>query len=271
MNSIRCGKCALVNFTSTEVCKRCGEPLNAQPSDEAYAQPAHFETQQTQNSYETAQGAYGYTNQQNYYGAAQGYPNAKKSRGAGATLLAVICLVALIGIPWYLKSRGGAAKEFASLSWREFKAEDGSFSIQMPGEVKKNGFALPAPTGSVAVTMYHFETAGQTAFVVGVIDYQSAAPNVPVDKLYDKAIESLTTRSQMTVLNRKVVTLNGRQGIEIEVKPPASANKDGDKGVFRLYWVSPKVYMIGVGGPDSQEAAAARTKFLDSFKILNSF
>jgi hypothetical protein len=270
MNSIRCSKCALVNFTSTEVCKRCGEPLNAQAGNETYAQPEHFETQQTQSSYETVQGAYGYTNQQNYYGAAQGYANVKKSRGAGATLLAVICLVALVGIPWYLKSRGGA-NEFASLSWTEFKSEDGAFSVQMPGVPKKNSMMLPAPTGTVNVNMYHVETGGQTAFVVGVIDYQSAAPNVPVDKLYDRAIESLTTRSQMTVLNRKVVTLNGRQGIEIEVKPPASANKDGDKGVFRLYWVSPKVYMIGVGGPDSQEAAAARTKFLDSFKILNSF
>ncbi|HYJ45533.1 MAG TPA: hypothetical protein VEV81_02895, partial [Pyrinomonadaceae bacterium] len=54
-----------------------------------------------------------------------------KGKSVGATLLALLCLVALVGIPLYLKNRG--TNEFANISWREFKADDGSFSILMPG------------------------------------------------------------------------------------------------------------------------------------------
>jgi len=268
MNSIRCGKCALVNFTSSDVCKRCGEPLSSAINDDSYAQPSEFGTNQAQASYETASTSYGYASQQQqgYYGAAQGYPAVKKSKGMGATLLALVCLIALVGIPWYLKSRG--ANEFANASWRDFKSDDGSFSVSIPGEPKQRSMSMPSPKGNITVTMYYYVTGGGSEFAMGSIDFGPAASDMPVDKLFDKAIESLAARTQVTVLNRKNIMLNGHPGFEVEVKPPASAGKDGEKGVFRFYWAPPRIYMVGIGGPDSPEATAARTKFLDSFKIL---
>jgi hypothetical protein len=266
MTNIRCGKCSLVNFSTAEACKRCGEPLDSDLGNESYAQPAPFETHSSQGSYDTPAESYGYTNQ-TYQGDSRPLPNLNKGRGGAATLLALICLVALIGIPWYLKSSG--ANDLTNLSWRDFNP-DGSFSIQMPGEPKRDSMSLPTPAGNVSVTMYHHETAGQTAFAMGVIDYQSSSPNVPVEMMFNKAVESLTNRTGMTVLSRKNITLDGRQGIELEIKPPASAGRDGDKGIMRLYWAPPRIYMVMVGGPDSAEAATARAKYLDSFKILKN-
>lgn len=269
MNNVRCIKCSLINFASAEACKRCGEPLGYAEGNDPYAQPFPPETYSAQTSYQTAPEPDSYLKQyQTYYGNSQTQPGPGKRKGVALTLLALVCLVALVGIPWYLKNRG--PNELITLSWREFKPDDGSFSILMPGEPKQNSMNMPTPSGNINVTMYHHETAGKTAFAMGVIEYPMVAANVPVDALFDKALESLANRSQMGVLSRKSVTLDGHPGIEVELKPPASAGRDGDKGMMRLYWVSPRIYMIMVGGPDSGEAAATRAKFLDSFKLLGS-
>ena len=84
--------------------------------------------------------------------------------------------------------------------------------------------------------MYYYVTGGGSEFAMGTVDFGPIASDMPVDKLFDKAIESLASRTQVTVLSRKNITLNGHPGFEVEVKPPASAGKDGDKGVFRFYW-----------------------------------
>jgi hypothetical protein len=258
MNRTRCSQCSLINFASSEVCKRCGEPLTPVYDIEGGTEP-----DASQDSYSlqtpSSSGAHGYAYQ---YGMS---PASGKGKSVGLVMLALICLVALIGIPLYLKNRG--TNEFAGLAWKEYKPDDGSFSILMPGVPMKNSMGMTTPVGMVQVNMYFMETEGKTAFGVGSMEFPSASATLPIDQVFDKTIESMTKRTEATILSRKNITLGGHPGIELEIKPPAKANKDGDKGLMRVYWAAPKIYIVMVGGPDSAEAAAARAKYLDSFKL----
>lgn len=266
MTTIRCSNCSFLSFATADVCKRCGSPLNSRADNLSQTQPSTpSETSSGQSSFPIHMQAGGF---QPYFYDSPVRRDAPKGKTIGVILLALISLVVLIGIPIYLKHSGGS--NLASLQWRDYKFADGSYSILMPGEPLHSSDSLPSPAGTVKIEIAHVEvnrgTSKESTFGVLFMEYPNPTSNVTNEQLFDKALESLAHRSGLSVLNSKKITLDGYQGLEVEVKPPASAHKDGDKGVFRIYSIPPRVYMIGVGGPDSPEAAAARIKFLDSFK-----
>ena len=266
MNSLRCAQCSLLNFTVSDVCKRCGAPLNPAPEGEgAFQQQGGFENYSDQTAYNaTASGYFGQN--QNYYGGlTAARPPQRKGKSTLTVLLALLALVALLGIPVYLKNRSDA--RFANLQWREYNSDDSSYTVLMPGAPKVENEQMNTPAGPVKMNGARVDIDKDAIFGVMYFEYPTVAPNVPVDMLFDKGLESMTSRTDVTVLSRKNITLNGNPGVEVEIKPPASANRDHDKGVLRLYWVAPRLYIVLTGGPDSTEASTARTKFLDSFKL----
>lgn len=264
MNSVRCVNCSLVNFAESSECKRCGAPLGSAEGNEGQAQAL---AQSESYSGPTYASASGYSGQyQSYFEDSSASSGSRQGKTIGVVLIALICLVAVIGVPWYLSRKS----ELATLEWREYKPDDGAFSILMPGEPKRNSASRTTRSGTNYMTMYTYATEGGTAFAIGYVQYPSVSPNAPVELLFDEAIDSMSGQGQIAILSRKNVTLDGHQAVELEVKPPESANRSGDKGVFRLYWAPPRMYIIGVGGPDSHEASATRMKYLDSFKVNNN-
>jgi hypothetical protein len=178
-------------------------------------------------------------------------------------VVALLCLVAVISIPLLLKS--GKSANVASYNWQEYSPDDMAFTVSMPGEPKNTTMSR----GPVEIHMSTVELGKQTAFAVMYLDLPPESLNMPVDRLFDAAMQSMKQRQEVTVLNRKDITLDGYKGIELAIKPPESAGAVGT-GVCRIYWVPPRLYILVAGGPDSSESSAARIRFLDSFRLLKN-
>lgn len=260
MTSIRCSQCSLVNFTTASTCKRCGTPLaieemtdwetNPHNHDTAYTPPTDgWSSVQTQLPPQT------------YYASTHPVSDSRSKKTIGIVVIAILCVVAVISIPLYLKS--GKAMDSVSYNWRDYSPDDVSFSISMPGEPKHATMGR----GGLQMHMTTVELGKHNAFAVMYADLPPAAMNLPVDRIFDAALESMKRRQEMIVLSRKEISLEGHTGMELGLKPPASAGAVGT-GVCRIYWIPPRLYIIAAGGPDSPEQSAAKTRFLDSFKLL---
>jgi hypothetical protein len=264
MDSIRCDNCSLLNFATSSVCKRCGAPLGS-------AEGEQFQAQQFASS-ENYSGQTDFTSSSEFTGQYPRYfehstalPDSQQGKSIKVVLIALICLVAVIGVPWYLKY--SSKTEFTDISWRVFKPEDGSFSILMPAEPQCKNASVMTQEGTRFTTMCTHDTEGGTGFAVGYAQYPSVPSDTRVDLLFDEAVNGMSDTGEMTVLSRKKLMLDGHQAVELEVVP-SSKNKLGEKGMFRIYWAPPRMYIFGIGGPDSAAAAAARIKYLDSFKLI---
>ena len=261
MSSLRCSQCSLLNFSTATTCKRCGAPLAAQaasweshPTNQGETfMPPTGEWSGTQAQYPSP----------GYYALPPLTSDSHSKKTIGIVVVAILCLVAVISIPLLLKS--GKSAEVASYNWQDYSPDDMSFSISMPGEPKNTTMSR----GPMQMHMSTVEMGKQTAFAVMYTDLPPEAMNLSVDRLFDAAIQSMKQRQEVTVLNQKNITLNGHRGIELAIKPPASAGAVGT-GVCRIYWVPPRLYVLVAGGPDSSEASAARIRFLDSFSLLKN-
>jgi hypothetical protein len=262
MSSIRCSQCSLVNFTTATACKRCGLPLASDTS--AYWEtpsPNQGETfMPPNNEWSASQSQF---HAQPYYAVTPLTSDSRSKKTVGIVVVAILCLVAAISIPLFLKS--GKEPGVASYNWQDYSPDDMSFSISMPGAPKNTSMSR----GPVTMHMSSVEFGKQTAFAVMYADLPVQAMDLPVDRLFDLALQSMKQRQEMIVLSRKDISLDGHQGMELALKPPASAGAVGT-GVCRIYWIPPRLYVIAAGGPDSSESSSARTRFLNSFRLLKS-
>ena len=105
-------------------------------------------------------------------------------------------------------------------------------------------------------------------YLVAYGDYPITSSNVPASTLLNAGADGAIANSGATMVSKKSITLGNYPGIEIEVTMPATKVPGGGKAVFRIYWASPRLYMLFVGGQDSSGIYENKDKFLDSFKII---
>ena len=257
MSNVRCSQCSLANFATASTCKRCGASLeSAEGNNWGAASDNNYGDAFTPPTEMHPAFQYHYSN-----AAPQQASGSHSKKTAAIIVAAVLCIVAAVSIPFYLKS--GKSAELANLSWRDYQSDDGSFSVLMPGEPKH----MTAGRGPVQMQMTGVELGKQTAFVVIYADLPAAYTDMPVDRVYDSVMQIMARRQEMVVLGQRKISLNGYSGLEVDVKPPADKSLAGT-GAFRIFLVPPKLYIVGVGGPDSPEMTAAKIKFLDSFQLL---
>ena len=268
MNSLRCSNCSFLNFTTASACKRCGLPFessvpespagtewNSQPDalPEAYPQP-------------TAGGSY-YWDQPSYqpYYAAPQMPQ----RSGSATVIkvmvavAVIALVAFLAIPVLLKKKG---TNFNNLAWTDYNSPDGKFSMSLPKAPKISERLIPTPFGNATAHIVDSQVSLDGGCMVLYTDYPIQQAEVSEEDIYEMAIKgAATSQKQMAIGAQRYITLNGHRGMEVELKPGNTRLELA--GTLRLFWVSPRLYVVLSGGPDSAEFKAVRTRCIDSFKL----
>lgn len=271
MNSFRCSNCSLLNFDTASACKRCGLPFNEQteqanePQDYAPPQPS------PQDYTQPAEGNSYFWDQPQYQPSYIPPHPAPPASGAGkkivgvVVVLAVMALVAFIAIP---KLLGPRKVNLANVSWHEYKAPDGSFTVSLPvAAPKEMQINQPTAAGSVRVRTVLAEIDKDAACVVMYADYPMMG-KVSEEMLYEQTLKSMESAdaSRLSPGERKFITHDGHRGIEAEFKPAMMKSIDG-KARARLFWVPPRLYLVMSGGPETQEFAAVSNKCLDSFKF----
>jgi hypothetical protein len=269
MNSLRCSNCSFLNFAAANACKRCNAPLDA---------PAEAEENNFFGGHAAAGWQPGYQTasdypQPNY--APQYFPTpvaplprASKNGGTNTVLFALlgvaVVIAAGIGVLWKFSNKPVSANAKANVGWQEYKAQDGSFTVQMPGKPSESVQNQSTPAGDYRMHLAMAAYKHNGAFITAYADYPSNYSNVPAQSLLDLASQGAMSRSSATLLSKKNISLDGYAGLELEMLPPGSTP---GRMVTRIYWVAPRIYMLFGVGAKSAETDAALTKYFDSFKL----
>jgi hypothetical protein len=267
VSSIRCLNCGFLNFAADSDCKRCRAAL-IPPSDNPYF-----------NSYVASmQGGYqpapeyvppGYTQpaySQSYFpGAMAPLPRVSKHGGTNTALVVLVGLVlavaAGLGVLW--KIGNGRAANFA---WQEYSSEDQTYSVMMPKKPAQFVQSQPSAVGDLQVHVMTVDTDDGGAFVAMHSDYPGQFSEVPAEEVLDSAVQGITSSSEATILSRKNISLDGHQGLEIELS--VKQLKGLGRAVARVYWVAPRrMYVMIAVAPPSTDTDAQLARFLDSLKL----
>ena len=271
MSNMRCGNCGFLNFNSDPSCKRCKAAFAEIPPPQA--SPQFTELQPAfQGSYQLApewpQPAYQQPAYQNPFFPTPiaPLPKASKHGATNASLWVLLSMsVALafgIGVLWKF---GGAKPSIKG--WQEYRAPDNSFTVQMPVKPEETVQSESTPAGEIQLHIASGEMGAKGIYLVGYADYPTVANNVPVSTLLDAAANGAVNNSGATLVSKRSITQDGYQGIEAEMTIPESKVPGGGKAVCRIFWTSPRIYILFVGGTESSGIYESREKFLGSFKI----
>ncbi|MDT4969775.1 MAG: hypothetical protein QOJ64_4512 [Acidobacteriota bacterium] len=265
MNTNRCSCCGFLNFTTAESCKRCKAEFTV-PVDSGYANYAMA----PQGAYQTTPAWLQTDYHQQYapppYFAGPIAPLPRVSRHGSTnavlwTLLAITLVIAFaIGVIW-------RSNKPVNYVWQEYHPADNSYSATMPTKPVESIERRASPVGELQMHLSVADMGPEGAFLVGYADYPENFSNLSPDSVLDAGANGAVANSGATLLNKKRITLDGYQGLELEMQPPSGAIRGGGRSISRMYWVAPRIYILFAGGPASSNTDAAIAKFLDSFKL----
>ena len=268
MNHLRCSNCSLLNFATADACKRCGLPFNSSPDESSTGTewnppPSAFPEYYAQP---TAAEAYLW-NQPPFQPGYTPPPMAKSSDKSTVikvcVALALVALIAFLAVPVLLKNR---RTKFTNLSWTDYTSPDGKFSVTLPMAPKISERAIPTPFGNASAHMVDAQISLDGGCMVLYTDYPIQQAKVSEEDIYEMAVKgAASSQKQMIIGAQKFITVNGHRGYEAELIPGNTRLKLA--GTLRLFWVSPRLYVVLAGGMDTEEFKAVRTRCLDSFRL----
>ena len=267
MNNLRCNSCLFLNFASASACKRCGLPFDSSTEMEWNSQHASSETypQPTEN------GSF-FWDQPSASRQKYALPPVTTSSGMAKIVkifivLAVLFGISTVAIPKLLK--GGKA-DYSNLSWNEYRSPDGKFSVSLPATPKMSERAVPSTIGTAQAHLLEATMDKSSTCMLLYADYPVERINMSEETLYEQALQGAAQGSNMLGIgSKKYVTLNGYRGMEAELKPTPESKAD-ISGTARLFWVTPRLYVLVAAGPKTAEFRAVQTRCLESFKLLRS-
>ncbi|MDQ3817402.1 MAG: hypothetical protein M3362_06895 [Acidobacteriota bacterium] len=264
MSTIRCGSCSLLNFDTAEVCKRCGALLNqAAATEQDSFQPAY-----AGNYQQPASGESQLWERPSYRPDYLPQPPVKTGAGSSRLLrifisLVVTCIVAAFGIPKLLRT---SPTDFSKLSWSDYQSQDGKFSVSFPAAAKEQTRVVPSALGDAQAHYFEGELGKDSRCALMYADYPIEHINMTEESLYDMALKGASASQNIWAVGaRRYITLGRYRGIEAELKPTDS--RATLTGHVRIFWVSPRLYVVLIAGPDKPEFKAVETRYLDSFRL----
>ena len=266
MTNIRCSNCGFLNFAEAASCKRCKAIFEEPPAADISQQFTQFPPA-LQGGYQAVAQWPQQAFQPSYFPTPIApLPCASKNGATNAvlwTLLSLTITIALgIGFIWRF------AKPSPTITgWQEYTAQDGSFTVQMPTKPYESEESEATPAGQLQTHVMMGSMQEKGIYIVAYTDYPNASNKISTDMLLDFAAQGAVNNSGATMLSKKSIMLDGYQGIEVEMDVPPSKIPGGGKATCRIYWASPRIYILFVGGSTSSGVYESRNKFLDSFKL----
>jgi hypothetical protein len=266
MRNNRCANCGFLNFADASACKRCKASFDAPSaiSESVYSSADEYAWQpQYQTAPDYPQPFYP---PQYFPTPVAALPRRSKHSGTNAALLSLlgvaVIVAAAIGVLWKF---GKAAP--STFGWQEYKADDESFTVEMPTKPVETVQSESTPMGEIDSHVLMGNMRGDGIYVVAYTDFPSGASNASADSILESVAQGSLDNSGATMLSKKKITLDGYPGLEVEMKVPASKVPGGGHATCRLYWVAPRIYVMFVGSHESSEIYRDRARFLDSFKL----
>lgn len=165
-----------------------------------------------------------------------------------------------------------AAAEYSPQSWKEFKSQEGGFSVIMPGIPKEMTQTGETSLGKVVIHAFRLDTFA--FYQVSYFDFPKIIDDPVTSKnVIDKGRDGMVLRSHGKLISEAETTLDGHPSrlmlVELE---------GGFSLKMKAFVSGKRLYMVGIGLPPDQDAPLeikrfhehVSAKFLDSFKIMSS-
>ena len=265
-NSSRCGNCGFLNFATASECKRCKAKF-AESTEAGSEQPSGGYETSWQPGYQTGFNYPQPVYQAPYYPMPLApLPRVSKNGATNAGLWILLGLAVVIALSIAVLWKFGRSSS-VTFSWQEYKPQDGSYTVMLPKKPIESSQTLSGLSGQVQMYMSATDMREQGAYLVGYVNYPESVSKLSTDTLLDMAAQGAMNESGATMVSQKSITLDGYKGLEIEMSIPPEKFPGNGRGICRIYWAAPRMYVLVVAGPESSEVYTTRAKFLDSFHL----
>lgn len=147
------------------------------------------------------------------------------------------------------------------LVWREFKPEDKTFQLLVPGEPRET--AGPVPEWKLTARQFVDPKNAVDLYVVAYGDPPAAlGRKVPDEEWFAAARDAIATACEGTVTDERSVSVPTAQGREYRFALPG-----GKQRVVRVVRTDTKVYYLGVEGPLVSPDRWDVQRYMASFKL----
>lgn len=149
-------------------------------------------------------------------------------------------------------------------TWKEFRSNEGGFSVLMPGEPTPNKVSVNTASGVEEAYMFSLNEGEVNEYIIAYSKYpKTASKKVSVDTLFDDLRNGILRAQQGKLRSEAAISLGGYSGKEIAVERP-----DGVITTSRFYVVDDRFYQLSMKAKTNERESEAAKRFLDSFKLL---
>jgi hypothetical protein len=149
-------------------------------------------------------------------------------------------------------------------NWKEFKSQEGGFSVLLPGQPKVERQTTETAVGPLAFTMHTVELSfGSIAYIASYNDYPpSLIADGDKNAILDGVVEG-ALGSKANLKKSDPISIDGHPGREF-----TGTVKDGYEYTSRAYLVNQRLYQLNIVSTPGKVPAEDKRKYFDSFKLL---
>lgn len=148
--------------------------------------------------------------------------------------------------------------------WREFRSEQGGFSIMVPGRLEQQSQRTATAFGTIEAEVFLVDH-GDVGYLISYADYpQALVDESPTDVILDGASLGAVSDSGGKLLTVTKISLGDHAGRELEISSPG-----GEAMIrLRLFLVGNRLYQISVLARVDVDVTEETARFFDSFQLL---
>ncbi len=148
--------------------------------------------------------------------------------------------------------------------WKEFRADEGGFSVLMPGVPALNRVTVNTFSGVKEAHTFIVNEGELNEYIIAYSKYaKTDSIKGSTDKMFDNIRNGILLDQRGKLLSEAAITLDGYSGREIAVERP-----DGVITRARFYVVENRFYQLSVNAKANGREPEATRRFLDSFKLV---
>jgi hypothetical protein len=176
-----------------------------------------------------------------------------KQRAFKDIVLAILVTLVLVAC-------GGA------VGWREFRSNEGGFSIMMPGRPEEQSQKTATAFGTIESRVFLVEYKG-AGYLLNYADYPpEIVQDSPEDVILDGVSLGVVAQSGGTLISSAAIRLGEYTGRELEINSPAG----GSVLMVRIYLVGTRIFQLSVVSELRVNNSEDLAQFFNSFELLES-
>ena len=150
------------------------------------------------------------------------------------------------------------------VGWREFRSEEGAFTIMMPGRPEEQSQKTATAFGTIESYVFLVEYQG-VGYLVNYADYpQELVQDSPEDVILDGVSLGVVAQSGGTLISTAAIRLGEYTGRELEINSPT-----GDSVLkVRIYLVGTRIFQLSVVSDLGVNNSEDLAQFFNSFELV---